>query len=566
MNLETLTLPLQVNDKGFRAGIAAAAAGVTALVAGMGLAVKATFKWAGELDSIQDIMGVTNKTAAALNFTLRKSGTSTEALTKGMTILSKGLVKADGSLDSTGKSLKAWGINVLDANGMLKDQTTLIGEISDKYATFSTQQEKVNFLTETFGRSGAELIDFFDTLAADGGIDVVADKMERLGLAIDPNRYEQFNRNLEELKLIGLSLAVGFTEKVMPVIEKFLGMISDPKGIDFGKIAAWADTTIGVFIKGLGDSVNNWVSSGGPEALTESLIGWIEGIGDSEATKTKTQIAMEHLVLAIGNALREVDWESVKATMGEKIRELFAANQPEGENAVRDFWNNLEVTGTDGVRDFLNKQEATLTTGLKVKMPEIFLAGGTAAVGNLLIGLNPALGLVTNILAELKTGTDDKLREIAKTFYNRALAWGSQMVAGFKGSQGSLLSAISSMVQTINGLLKKIITSFHLTITYGAPTQSGSLGGGNRPRPNASAPPAGGGGGGQATQFASGGSFVVPSRYGYEGFGMGGIATASGGEHVTITPKGQQQQNVTIDEGRLARVIVQALMQAGAFG
>src|SRR6185503_20586781 len=111
----------------------------------------------------------TDKTAAALNFTLRKSGTNTEALTKGMTILSKGLVKADGSLDTTGKSLKAWGIDVLDANGMLKDQTTLIGEISDKYASFGTQQEKVNFLTETFGRSGAELIYFFDTLAADGG-------------------------------------------------------------------------------------------------------------------------------------------------------------------------------------------------------------------------------------------------------------------------------------------------------------------------------------------------------------------------------------------------------------
>ena len=108
MLLEELVLPLKTDSTAFKAGLAAAAAGVAALVAGMGLAIKATFKWADELDSIQDIMGVTNKTAAALNFTLRKSGTSTEALTKGMTILSKGLIKADGSLDATGKSLKAW--------------------------------------------------------------------------------------------------------------------------------------------------------------------------------------------------------------------------------------------------------------------------------------------------------------------------------------------------------------------------------------------------------------------------------------------------------------------------
>src|SRR6185503_2697261 len=110
MLLEELVLPLRTESSGFKAGIAAAGVAVAALVAGMGLAIKATFKWADDLDSIEDIMGVTDKTAAALNFTLRKSGTNTEALTKGMTILSKGLVKADGSLDTTGKSLKAWGI------------------------------------------------------------------------------------------------------------------------------------------------------------------------------------------------------------------------------------------------------------------------------------------------------------------------------------------------------------------------------------------------------------------------------------------------------------------------
>lgn len=370
----------------------------------------------------------------------------------------------------------------------------------------------------------------------------------------------------EDMKTtLGTAFLPIFT-KVVSKFNEFLKILGDPEGVDIGKIAAWADTTIGVFIKGLGDSVNNWVSGGGPEALTETLVSWIEGIGDSEATKTKTQIAMEHLVLAIGNALREVDWSSIATTMGDKIRELFAANQPVGENSVRDFWNGLEVTGTDAVRDFLNKQEVTLTDGLRVRMPGIFLAGGTAAVGNLLLGLNPALGMVSNILADLKEGTDSKLREIAKTFFSRAAAWAQQMTQGFVGSQGGLFSTISSMVSTINGLLKKIITSFHLSITYGAPTQSGSLGGGNKP-PKPSNPGGSGGGGNQNTPFASGGSFVVPSQYGYEGFGMGGIATASAGELVTISPRGQQPQTVVnIDEGRLARTIVTALMQAGYSG
>ncbi|HEY6020146.1 MAG TPA: hypothetical protein VIY48_09665, partial [Candidatus Paceibacterota bacterium] len=161
MNLETLVLPLKTEDNAFRAGISRVTQLVQGAIEVMQGMVKATFEWADQMDSLQDIMGVTNKTAAALNFTLRKSGTQTEALTKGMTILEKGLVKADGSLDTVGKSLKSFGINALDSNGAVKEQSALLDEIADKYAAFSTQQERVNFLTETFGRSGAELIDFF---------------------------------------------------------------------------------------------------------------------------------------------------------------------------------------------------------------------------------------------------------------------------------------------------------------------------------------------------------------------------------------------------------------------
>lgn len=43
----------------------------------------------------------------------------------------------------------------------------------------------------------------------------------------------------------------------------------------------------------------------------------------------------------------------------------------------------------------------------------------------------------------------------------------------------------------------------------------------------------------QKQPYASGGSFQIPSSYGYEGFRMGDLATASGGETVTVTPAGQ---------------------------
>lgn len=544
MQLEALELPLKTIDAGWKAGLAAAAAGVAALVAGMGLAIKATFKWAEELDSIQDIMGVTNKTAAALNFTLRKSGTSTEALTRGMTILSKGLIKADGSLDVTGKALKAWGINVLDANGMLKDQTTLIDDIAQKYGTFATQQEKVNFLTETFGRSGAELIDFFDTLAAEGGIDTVAEKVERLGLAIDPNRYEQFNRNLEELKLVGLGLAVGFTEKVMPAIEGFLELISDPKSIKPGKILDWADTTIGVFLKGLGDSVNKWVSGGGPEKLTEKVVGWIEGLGENETLKSKALIGAQHLVSAIADALGQIDWSAIADAIDKKTAESIGAHdwQASGDalgDAIEGFFTGktaelpaipsdwllkLALPGVYGLRTFFETFPQS-ETGQAVSNAVSGFFTGLVGPQNLAAwsSLGPRLSTIVQTamtsvkaamdakLSEWRTAIETKLGDISKTFEQKAYSWVNKAVDGFNAAKSRLTSAITAVVVEINRILGKIISTFQLTfggINWpggGGGGGGGSSGGRSTYNPNTNAGALGG--------RASGGSVFAGQTY-----------------------------------------------------
>lgn len=354
MNLETLVLPLEIASNAFNTGIKAATAGVAALVGAMGVAVKATFDWAQELDSIQDIIGGTNAESAALNFTLRKSGVDTAKFTSGVTIMSKGLVKADGTLDTVGRDLKDFGINVLDANGAVKEQNKLIAEISNKYNSFSTQQERVNFLTKTFGRSGAELLDFFDTLAADGGIDAVTSKVERLGLVIDPGRYEQFTRSLEELKLVGLGLAVGFTEKVMPAFERFLEIITGEGtlGQKIGTLAANADAYIGNFIGNVGDSVNAWVDGGGPQELSSKLISWIENIGTGE-NQSRIVTAAQYLVTAIGNALSSVDWAGVGLAIDTKITETINGIDWTGAGDTFGGWiDTFLTTGWDmGIAD-----------------------------------------------------------------------------------------------------------------------------------------------------------------------------------------------------------------------
>jgi hypothetical protein len=64
---------------------------------------------------------------------------------------------------------------------------------------------------------------------------------------------------------------------------------------------------------------------------------------------------------------------------------------------------------------------------------------------------------------------------------------------------------------------------------------------------------------------ASGGSFLIPSSYGNEGFKLGNGDTASAGERITITKngEGQQQGGMVIDYNLFARTLATELQKVG---
>lgn len=473
IQLEKLVATLELDTKLFKAGAAAAVAGVAAVVAGMGVAIKATMDWAADIDSLGDVMDGTNEQFAALAFVARKSGVGVDKLTRANVILEKSLLKANGTLDTNGQKLRQYGIHVKDANGLVKDSVQLTDEIAEKYKELGTQQERVNFLTEIYGKSGADMIDFFDTLANEGGIDKVTEKVKNLGLAIDPARYEQFNRNLEELKLIGLGLAVSFTEKAMPAIEKFLEMVTDfAADPDLGKLAKRADTFIGNMLDGLADDVDNWVAGGGADRLSKKIIGFIEDLGSGEGVKSAALDAAKELGKSLINAFKEIDWEGVDEAMdgldakvNAAIDEMFV----KGDIAIRN--------GLDNIDQSFNNWATALPPKIRASLDTVDKDFNTWAsdTWNTVKAWNTNVNSEANAaLASLGEKIETKLREIAKTFFNRAAAWGQQMVKGFQSGQAGILAYISELVGEINKILRKIITTFTLKFGFSDKERDGA--------------------------------------------------------------------------------------------
>lgn len=470
IQLEKLVAKLELDNKGFKAGLIGAAAGITALIGGMGVAVKATFDWANDLDQLGDVMDGTNKQFAALAFVARKSGVGVDTLTKANVLLEKSLFKADGRLDTVGQKLRAYGIRVKDINGNVKDSVRLTDEIAKKYAQLSTQTERINFLTEIYGKNGAALVDFFDTLNSEGGISAVTKKVEALGLAIDPSRYEKFNRNLEELKLIGLGLAVSFTEKIMPVLEGFLGWV--------GKAAA--SPKFQEFKKKIADLFN------------------------FDERGSKFDLKNKGLQKSFDNKLSkmtdDVDWAGLGEKLGQNIDEwLRAAVEPEKQpqsvksvgKAISDFftaaigpqnlvnWNVFEAVLTQQIRTSTLGAFGKATSGLGTN--QIWYNVGFAIINTMTAGLAGGVANFYSEISRLQSRLEQKLTDIAKVFFNRGMGWMNQLRAGLNNALPGLLSSIQGIVDQINAILKSIKG---VSIGVGLPNLSNLFGGQSSPKPN----------------------------------------------------------------------------------
>jgi hypothetical protein len=557
MQLESLIIPIKAQmDKNLLLG---AAAGITALVGLATLAVKATEKWAMELDSIQDILGVTSKDAAAFNFVLRKSSTDTNTFTKSMTFLEKGLVKSDGQLDTVGKSLKAYGINVKDANGKVKDQTTLIKEISDKYNSFSTQQERVNFLTEVFGKSGANLVDFFDTLAKEGGLDKVTEKVKQFGLAIDPQRYEDFNRNLEELRLIALGLAVGFTEKLMPVLEGFLNWVMT-EGIPGAK-KFWENLKAGKV---------DW------KAISDDLIAGLDDI-DWSGLGTKVHDKAVEVWGGIKKAADEIDWAGITASflggMAEFLASAVTGKKMSVDNIVPDlhaaevqvdlFWSTLG----DRWHNWLVTEWARFDNDWNASMgvwKNNWVQLRTIAVAEY-IKLQPTIiattiGLVGEIILNLDT--------IKKAFFNAFQGAMQQAVSAIAGMRTRVINEVTNFINDVKRIIGSGI-SFGISVSLpnfvalaaelaaGMALLRGAGGaGGVGGRIDTSARSGGGGlvTPAPAQQRASGGPVIAGQAYSMNEFGKTGEVFVPN-KNGRVETKKPQKVTVDIDYNALARAI-----------
>lgn len=193
-------------------------------VAGFAAWVKSAIDAADETSKIAQKTGLATEQVAGLQLAWAQAGGSADAFVPIMTKLN--VAVANGN-----KALDAMGISSKNADGSLKTTRQVLGEVSDKFASYDDGARKSALAVELLGKSGAEAIPFLNSGAQ--ALNDFDDMAKRLGLTLDEETTasaEKFNDTLDLIETsaqgVGRQVAAQLLPTLASLTEEFFNNIT----------------------------------------------------------------------------------------------------------------------------------------------------------------------------------------------------------------------------------------------------------------------------------------------------------------------------------------------------
>lgn len=204
--------------------IAARAMGVLGVVvsaAFSGASIKAAADMADSLDDMAEKTGIAVRELSALRYAGEVVGTPLEALGTGFRKLGQNMAAAAGGAKEQSAAFKAVGVSIREADGSLRSQDAVLGDIATKFAGYRDGAEKTALAIELFGKQGEALIPLLNQGAA--GIALLRAEGEKLGAVFGGEVAKQaadFNDNLKRIQLNSEGARLAVAGELLPTLNK----------------------------------------------------------------------------------------------------------------------------------------------------------------------------------------------------------------------------------------------------------------------------------------------------------------------------------------------------------
>lgn len=210
-----------------------AAAGAAALAGAYAAAAKAAVAWGQAVNDIVDETGMADQEAARLTGTMNIVGLSSEEAAGAIAKMARSVstaAAAQQAAKAAGKEsvdvFTRYGIAITDASGNMLEYTQILANIQEVHRNMQDGLQKTAMEMEIFGRAGYKMNDFLN-LSKDQMAEYTK-KIDAMGLSIkDSAKYENFNKQLNEMALALKGIAVTITGDDIPAMTAMLAKMTE---------------------------------------------------------------------------------------------------------------------------------------------------------------------------------------------------------------------------------------------------------------------------------------------------------------------------------------------------
>ena len=189
--------------------------------------------------------GVSVEAISSLAYAAKLSNVELEGLAKGLGILSRNMLEAQGGTGEAKDAIKALNLSITDSSGTLLSSDKMLAQVADKFAGMQDGAGKTALAMKLFGRSGAELIPLLNQGSA--GLAELRAEAEKMGLVLSEDTAQQMERvndNFIRLKAASQGAAMVIMAGVAPTLENLTNILIDARK-SVGGFSAVIEATAG---------------------------------------------------------------------------------------------------------------------------------------------------------------------------------------------------------------------------------------------------------------------------------------------------------------------------------
>lgn len=291
-------------------------------VTGVAYAVARMSTGATQIKSLAQSLGLASSEFLEVSHAARQTGVSTETLLATFTRLNTIISQANShAVTPMRAAIDALGISLTNADGSLRSNMTVLGELADRFASFSDGAEKSALAVQLFGEQGVKLLPLLNQ--GKDGLSKFADEARRLGIVLSDETVDRASEVDKEFTLLGdtmKSAGIKIAAEFLPALRNLSDLITDSAFIQgiaavAGKISSITDDM---------RMANNLAGRGFSGWNIDEVRGLIRAL-ENQSSIQKDLLSEQEAVLALlKEGSQEYDAQTARITQSRKEIEAIA--------------------------------------------------------------------------------------------------------------------------------------------------------------------------------------------------------------------------------------------------